>query len=243
MVHAGAIYDGASILAEALRLAASRAAKAAKTATSTGDSSNGKVTGGSSSSSGGKRAAAAAAEEEMAAAAAADEDDDDRGRGRGMKPQINGSSSSSSGARASGKSSGDNVSKEAAADDDDASAVPSGALLCSGASVRLVGLQARPDLNGHLAVCLAWSPSAGRWMVRDGTRRECTHTSFECVVLALTLACILYVCLRCLPQMSYGRVFRILPFCAVAKKHSRGKLSLFYLITRRCGWAMGVAST
>jgi len=74
-----------------------------------------------------------------------------------MKSSSNGDSSSSS---SDGKAS---VAMTEAAGS--GNGVSSGALFCSGASVRLVGLQARPDLNGHLAVCLAWSSSAGRWMV------------------------------------------------------------------------------
>jgi len=35
-----------------------------------------------------------------------------------------------------------------------------------GASVRLVGLQAAPELNGKLATCVSWSAQRGRWLVR-----------------------------------------------------------------------------
>ena len=112
----------------------------------------------------------------MAAAAAADEDENDRGGGV-MKSSSNGDSSSSDG----------KVSVAMAEAAGGGNGVSSGALFCSGASVRLVGLQARPDLNGHLAVCLAWSSSAGRWMVSAKSLDEKALVrallSFMCLLL------------------------------------------------------------
>jgi len=43
---------------------------------------------------------------------------------------------------------------------------PSHGQLHSGQSVRLTGLQARPDLNGEIGIALRFSEESGRWLVR-----------------------------------------------------------------------------
>lgn len=56
---------------------------------------------------------------------------------------------------------------------DDAAADES-SLHHSGASVKLMHLQARPELNGQVGILLSFNADAGRWLVRlaDGTGKQ-----------------------------------------------------------------------
>lgn len=55
--------------------------------------------------------------------------------------------------------------------------------LCGGVAVRLVGLQARPELNNQLGILLTFNVDAGRWLVRlgDGSGKQVKPINLECV--------------------------------------------------------------